>query len=285
MSFDVSLPRPIGIDWNGADRSHGQVRFADASQTVVLFYTKSVFNAAKSAEVGARQYENQVWVKIHPPGEKLNIIDREVLPADKQMYSQQWNAFLQHRTQVPEGTPIDLLFPNNPAIADNLKAFGVHTIQQCSKLSANALDTIGMGAQNWKNMATQYLENATSGTAFLQLRDENERLQQQIQIKDRQFAELKARMDDMDRRFKNPNTGGMQPGWIDGYDAQAERLNSNHPSQEMRPSVPRTDGVAPPDAELQQFEVIRQVTEESMPTVDVTGEDFAPAPAPRKKGK
>lgn len=287
MSFEVTpFARPTGIEWSGADRAYGQVKFGDDSQTVVLFYTKSVFNAAKSAEKGSRQYENQIWVRIHPPGEKLNIIDREVQDSDKNRYPAQWNAFLQQRTQIPEGTPIDLLFPNNPAIADNLRAFGVHTIQQCAKLSANALDTIGMGSQEYKNMANQYLENATSGNAFLQLRAENENLRQQIQIKDRQFADLKARMDDLEHRIKNPNVNSIQPDWVPGYDAQAERLNSNHPSQEMRPSVmPRAGAPVPPQGELEQMEIIKQVTEEEMPTVDVTKdqEEEAPQPAPTRK--
>lgn len=263
MAYD--LPRPTGIDWGNADRSYGQVKFGDDSQQVVMFYTRSVFNSAKSAQVGARQYENQTWVKMHPPGERLNVIDRPVSDHDKRRFPHQWNMFLQNKTQVPEGTPIDLLFPNNPAVADNLKAFGVHTIQQCANLSDNAMQTIGMGSTEWKNMATKYLESASSGTAFLKLQSEVQQKEQQIRILQRQFEQLKAAHDDLVGRINNPNIGSWTPP---NPDLSGDIVNANHPSQAIRPSLKKK--AAPPSDEVEQANIIKQVTEESFPILDVT---------------
>lgn len=254
MSYEA-FSRPTGIDWGSADKTYGQVRFGDDSQLVVLFYTRSVFNAALSQAKGARQYENQTWVKMHPPGEKLNIIDRPVQEGDKVRFPQHWNMFLQNKQQIPDGTPIDLLFPNNPATADNLRAFGIHTIQQCAKISAHAVDSIGMGATDWKNMAIKYLENATSGAAFLQLQAEVAKKDQEIKILNRQFEQLKAQYDSIIKRFDDPNRSAQQPGWIENYDVQADRLNANHPSSKIAP-------VKKP--------VVR---EEDFETVDVSKED------------
>lgn len=264
MAFEP-FSRPVGVDWATADRTYGQVKFGDDSQQVVLFYVKSVFDAAASAAKGSRQYKNENWVRMCPPGEKLNIVDRPVKEEDTHRFPRQWNAFLQNKTQVPEGTPIDLLFPNNPAIADNLKAFGVFTIQQCANLSAHALDSIGMGSQNWKNMAVQYLESAKSGSAFLQMRTEMDKKDQQIRLLTQQNAMIKAQLDDITNRLKDPTTNVYQPNWQEGHDAQAARLNANHPSQQIRPSK-----AAPPQHELDQANLIQQVTEESFPVVDVT---------------
>ena len=261
--------RPTGIDWGSADRTYGQVKFGDDSMLVVLFYTKSVFDPVRSAAEGVRHHNNQHYVKIHPAGEKLNIIDRPVTEADKHRFFHQWNAFLQNQTQVPEGTPIDLLFPNNPAVADNLKAFGVHTIQQCAKLSDNALQTIGMGSQDWKNKAVQYIDNATSGTAFLQLRAENEKKDQEIKLLRRQFEQLQSKYDEILNRISNPNAYLQQPSWVEGYDVQADRLEANHPSQEIKPS-PKRGRRTPPREEIDQANILKQVTEEDIPTVDVT---------------
>lgn len=271
MAYDA-LPNPTGIDWGSADRTYGQVKFGDDSSQIVIFYTRSVFNAAKSKAAGARHYDNQTWVKMHPPGEKLNIIDRPATDLDKAKYAGQWNLFLQNKTQVPEGTPIDLLFPNNPAVADNLRAYGVHTIQQCANLSAHALQTIGMGAQEWQNMAKQYLDSATSGTAFLALRAQLEQKDQELRIMRQQYDKMQAQVNDLLRRVSNPELG--VPTAKNWGNAPADIINNNHPSQELRPS---RKGAAPPAAELEQAEILKTVTEEDFPTIDV----FAEA----KKGK
>lgn len=263
------LPRPTGINWGSADKTYGQVRFGDDSTQVVIFYTRSVFNAAKSKAMGSRQYENEIWVKMHPPGERLNIIDRPVQDIDKQKYPGQWNLFLQNRTQIPEGTPIDLLFPNNPATADNLRAFGVHTIQQCANLSAHAMQTIGMGAQDWQNMAKQYLESATSGTAFLALRAEMEKKDAELRILRQQYDKLLAQLNDIQNRISNPSIGAAPTGNQWG-NAPVDVINANHPSQEIRPA--RKQAVAPPTEEVEQSEVLRQVTESDFPVIDVTGD-------------
>lgn len=256
---------PTGIEWGNSDKTYGIVKFGNDDNLVVMFYTKSVFNAAKSLEAGTRQFENKIYVRIHAPGERLNIIDRPADESDKYRFQKQWSNFLQNKTQIPDGTPIDLLFPNNPAIADNLKAMGIYTIQQCSKLSAHALDVIGMGAQEWKNMAVRYLENADSGAAFIKMQEELKKKDQEIKLLNRQFEQLKKSYDDIRWQIKNPNSGGLQPGWQPGFDAQMERLEANHPSQEMRPSkkikkAPRTE----------VGEVIKTIREEDIPIIDLT---------------
>lgn len=264
MAYDA-LPNPTGIDWASADKTYGQVKFGDDSTNVVIFYTRSVFNAAKSRAAGARHYDNETWVKMHPPGEKLNIIDRPATDFDKRKYPGQWNMFLQNKTQVPEGTPIDLLFPNNPAVADNLRAFGVHTIQQCANLSAHALTTIGMGAQDWQNMAKQYLDSASNGSAFLAMRAELDKKDQELRVMRQQYDNLQAQLLDLQKRFSGPNLGPQSPGaW---GSAPVELINNNHPSQEIRPSRKMP---APPQDELEQFGVAKQVTETDFPTIDVT---------------
>lgn len=272
MAYEGLAP-PTGINWGNAGKTYGQVRFGEDNQQVVLFYIRSVFNAAKSAAMGSRQYESQTWVKMHPPGEKLNIIDRPVEDNDKRRYPHQWNLFLQNKTQVPDGTPIDLLFPNSPHVADNLKAYSVYTIQQCANLSDNAIQTIGMGATEWKNMATQYLQSASSGTEFLKVKDELRKKDQEIRVMNRKFDQLKAAYDDLAAKFGGPNQGqsgnGQWPPPVEPVDTEVQTLNANHPSQQMRPSGKKVKP-APPREEIEQANIFKQVTEESFPVVDVT---------------
>src|SRR5574337_1408474 len=98
-----------GIRWNG---NVGTVEYGGGdSKMVVLFYNKARHNPAKSQEAGRPVYDEAVFVKIHPPGERLNIVDRPATVQDQRRFPVQWAQFKENREQIPEGTPIDLLYP------------------------------------------------------------------------------------------------------------------------------------------------------------------------------
>lgn len=156
------------IKWNG---DVGTVQYGGGdSSMVVMFYVRPVPNPAKAAETGRPYFDDKVFVRIHPPGERLNIIDREATQQDKQRFGMQWHQFEQNRPQIANGTPIEMLFAATPSVAAALKASGVHTVEQCAELSAHAIETIGMGGQNWVNSAKRYLEVADKGVKGSQLK-------------------------------------------------------------------------------------------------------------------
>lgn len=233
-------------DWGGV----AQYGPGDAGM-VVMFYLNPVHNPAKSAEVGSPQYDDMVFVRIHPPGERLNIIDRKASEADKRRFPMQWAAFQQNRPQTNNGTPIDMLFPAQPSIAAALKASGVHTIEQCAELSAHAIETIGMGCQHWVNDAVRYLEVANKGVKASQLkaameeRDrENASLKHKIGLLEEELIRLREHtkstvtMDDVQRMIANQ--GGDQghraqfaPGRQQPFDAQAAQIAATHVSRDI----------------------------------------------------
>jgi hypothetical protein len=278
MADATQFSAPTGVRWANADMTYGQVQYGDESKLVVVFYDKPLFNKVKSVEKGARHYDNVTYVKIHSPGELLNIIDRPATQADQHRFRRQWSLFLQGRLQVPDGTPIDLLFPNNPAAADNLRAFGVYTIQQLAELSAHGLDRIGMGGQEYKNMAVRYLENATSGAAFIQMQEQLQKKDQEITVLNQKLERAIATIEDINFRMDNPGINRAQPQVPEGVDITTERINANHPGSQRRKGGKKNIAAsAPPKDELEQVEIIEQVTEENFgnmfPPVDVTKEE------------
>ena len=50
---------------------------------IVLFYNKSILNAARSKAEGKRIFESREFIKIQQPGETINIVDRPVQEEDK----------------------------------------------------------------------------------------------------------------------------------------------------------------------------------------------------------
>lgn len=184
------VSKQTSIRWNG---DVGMVEFDGGSKgQMAIFYNKSVHNAKKSREQGCPVFEDQVYVRVAPPGERLNIVDRPANRQDAQRWPIQWAAFQQNREQTPEGTPIDLLYPEKPAVAATLRANGVLTIDMCATLSANAIENIGMGAQAWVNAAQKYMESANKGVAITQFRKEMEEKEGQIRVLTRQVEQLLA---------------------------------------------------------------------------------------------
>jgi len=226
-----------GIDWNAGGLS-GVVKYGDDSNLLVMFYNRSVQVAS---DQGRPIHRDEIYIKIQQPGEMLNIIDRPANDGDKQRFRQQWSNFVHDRTQVPEGTPIDLLFPNHPSVAANLRAYGVFTIEQCAALSANAIDTVGRGGQEYVNRAKKYIDSATKGTAFHKLQRENEELTQKTRILEHQVQQMRDQLDRMTLKVNDPIRSSLNPPQIQGYDVQSERINANAPTKIVRQRAPKVE--------------------------------------------
>jgi hypothetical protein len=193
------------IDWQG---HVGVVKYGDDSSTIALFYNRSVHNPVKSAQAGTPIHDDVDYVRIHQPGERLNIIDRPVTQADKGRFPRQWADYIGQREQIPDGTPIDLLFPAHPNVGANLRGLGVHTIEQCAKLSGHAMDVIGMGAQEYQNRANEYLEAANQGVGLHKLHRELEERDSKIRVLESMVGSLKGQLDQL---LSAVNSGPANP--------------------------------------------------------------------------
>lgn len=223
--------RAEGIEWNPGGMS-GTVKYGNDRNTLVVFFNKAVENPAKSLAANRRITENQIFIKIQHPGENYNIIERPVKDEDKYRYRDMWQKFLMNRQQIPEGTPIDLLFPNNPAFAENLRGAGVHTIEQCAELSAIAIENVGRGGQECVNRAKQYLASAEKGAGYHQLRKKLDEYETLFRVQNTQIEQLKRQLDSVLLRA----TQGFAPQAPPNHDAQMARINANHATQGLVPN-------------------------------------------------
>lgn len=258
MSENYAPPSRIVMTPQG----HGAVEYGNDNNMVVMFYINAEKDEVASVAAGAPIYKNTPYVSIQPAGEHLNVIKRPATTQDQQRFPRQWNQFVMNQTQIPDGTPLSLLFPNNPALAESLKARGVHTIQQLAGLSAHAQDSIGMGAQDWVNKAQGYLKSAGGAAGFHALSKELELKNAEITSLKHQVAMQKAQIDDLYSKFNNPNAHSLNPAFVPGYDAQAARINASHVTKELAtPKVKDNSGA------MQAGKVthhIQDITEHSM---------------------
>lgn len=214
-------------------QGHGSVEYGGDSNMVVMFYTHAEKNEIASREAGAPVFSNVPYVRMHPPGEHLNVIVRPVQPHDRDRFPRQWQQYVLNKTQVPDGTPIDLLFPNNPALGETLKARGIYTIQQLAGLSANGIDSIGMGGQDHVTKAQNYIKNANGGAGFTELQKQLTDKDGVIRSLQNQLNTQKRQIEDLFAKVGNPNAHSLSPKFVPGYDAQAERINANSPTAQI----------------------------------------------------
>lgn len=254
------MDNPTGIDWE-VPGSHGQVRFGNDKHTMGLFFTKSVLNPIKSRDAGRPIHENVTYIKIQQPGERLNVVERPVQDNDKRRWPESWAAYLQGKTQVPDGTPVEMLFPNHPAIADNLKGLSIFTIEQLASLGGNAIDNIGMGGQEWVNKAKRYLDSADKGKEFNKMSRELEESKAQNRVFAEQLRVAQGQIKALEERLFNPN-GITNPQMIKGVDPVTERINANRAAQ--------IDSIELPQGQLKAAKLAEKMDD---PFAINTGED------------
>jgi hypothetical protein len=172
-------------------------------------------------------------------------VDREDRESDRLRFPNQWNQFQQNKQQTPEGTPIDLLYPESPAIAATLRACGVFTIEQCAELSANAIENVGMGAQAWVNSAKKYIEAAHKGVGVTQMRAALEERDREIKVLHKTVETLKNRVEELSQRTQGvPDLAAIQAllaGAMQrpvhmpqaGFDSQAAMINATSATSQI----------------------------------------------------
>lgn len=190
-------------------------------QLMVGFYKRSVLNKAKSQTAGVPIYEGRDFVKIQHPGESLNVVDREVTPQDMARWPQKWAQYLQGVQQIPDGIPINMLFPTKPEIESTLRGYNIHTVEQLAHLSAHGIGTIGMGAQEWVNAAQKYMERAEKGI-------DHHKFETAMKIKDQEVATLKRQVEELTRLVQQRNKPEFNPP--PDYDYQTTQINTVHAS-------------------------------------------------------
>jgi hypothetical protein len=197
---DLDFPGEVNVDAQSLARNgYGPVRFGRDKYDgkIIQFYWRQVHNPSKSREAGIQMFDKEMFVKIFTPGERLEEIDRPVRENDKYEFPRQWAAFEQNRMYVPEGTPIEVLFPADPQIPAMLRGVGVHTVQQCSRMTAHAIETLGMGAQDWANKAAKMLSDAKEHRDDHVIEQLQENHKHEINALKNQIAELIHRLGQM----------------------------------------------------------------------------------------
>jgi hypothetical protein len=207
----------------------------------VIFYKKPVLNAMKSREEGRQVFDAEIFVRSHMPGEeRLQENDRPATDEHKRRWPRQWAAFQQNREYVPDGTPIEHLFPANPEIPAMLRWHGFHTIDLLAKATPVAIETVGMGMSDWIAKAKKYLEEGRRGVDYHKIEEMEARHAREIRALQNQIGDLVGRLNEALQQGNSLPTGQrVSPELLQPF-------TTTQPRQQLKPMPADRQHAAPP---------------------------------------
>ncbi len=150
----------------------------DDSKVIAEFRMHPVVDGIASKEAGRTIKRDVPYIKIIQPGEAgKSTYDQPATDAEVQRFPRQWAAFQAGQKQEVVGSRLDLLFPESPAIVENLRSVGVFTIEQLATLPDTGLQNVGMGARQWQEKARAYIAQSDKGKDFHGLSDRLDKLE------------------------------------------------------------------------------------------------------------
>jgi hypothetical protein len=103
-------------------------------------------------------------------------------------FPRQWQAYANQQEQVPDGTPIAVMFPQDPQICDQMLGLKVHTVEQLAGLGEEGIKRLGMGGRAYVERAKAFLAAASN------MKGAHE-MQRQLEAQTDEIATLKAALD------------------------------------------------------------------------------------------
>jgi hypothetical protein len=174
--------------------------YADTGKLIVQFHKKAVKNDELSIKAGRPMFEDKEFVRIIIPGDKDNIVDREVWDADFHRFPKQYEAFKRGQSEDVTGTPLHVLAQMTPPIismaqVEELKYFHVRTAEQLVGMSESLAQKFA-GINELQKRVRGFLEQAKSAAPAEAMRAELEKRDHQVAALERM---LKAQGDMLEK--------------------------------------------------------------------------------------
>lgn len=173
-----------------SDTYDNDSRYKDDHKLVAFFHTEAVQNNFKSKEAGRAIFEDVVFITIITPGSR----DTHVAKADdnyKRRFPKQWAQFEANEKAEVTGTPLSTVPWLTRSQISEFNAVNVRTVEQLADLP-DGLGQKFMGIQDLKSRAKTFLQAAAGEAVNQKLKDELEKRDQQIEVLQKQMADLLA---------------------------------------------------------------------------------------------
>ena len=183
----------------------GNARYAGDAKLFVVFFLHPREDKAKTAESGRPMFLDEEYVRIMVPGDKDNVVIRPARDLDKQRFAKQYAAFQQGEGEIQEGTPLKAWPMMSRGQVEEMKFFGVYTVEQLADLADVHVGKF-MALGKLKQQAQAYIQAAKDTAPLTQLNAA-------VEQKDAEIASLSQALEELIEKVKlleNPKKAGKK---------------------------------------------------------------------------
>lgn len=182
----------------------------------VTFQARSIQQNAASLAEGRPVFKSVVFMRLQHPGER-DTVERPATRQDVMRFPAEYRRYCQGRADIPDGTPLEVIWPNHPDIVKMLQYHMVFTVEQLQTLNDTQLQNIGMGAWEWQQKARNYIAAVEKGQGFAQYEERDRRNAIEIQRLTEQNMKMAQQLQAMMNQLANMQSGQMmQAGLTNG---------------------------------------------------------------------
>lgn len=155
----------------------------------VKFFFHPKHNKKKSVEEGRPIFDDTEYVEIQIPGDKDNIVRRPASTKDKERFPKHYAAFKNKGEEALVGTPLSAVPWITQGGVEELKHFGVHTVEQLAGITdANAQNF--RGVNTLRDQAKTFLEAAAGNAPLIQM-------QAELEDRDKKISALEIKIENL----------------------------------------------------------------------------------------
>jgi hypothetical protein len=165
----------------------GRVEFGSDAQLSIGFRTETRVDPLQSKEAGRPVHVPVDLIRIQQPGER-DYVEKPMDAAMMQRFGHLYEQYKAGNQAMPDGTSLTVLFPDKPALVEDMKYFKLFTVEQLAALNDTQIQNIGMGGREFREKAKQYLDVSGKGKEF-------HALTQQAEKNENRIKELIAKVD------------------------------------------------------------------------------------------
>ena len=167
---------------------------------LVVFSEEPIQDKEESVKAGRPIYKNREMVMIMVPGDKDSVIHRLATDDDRERFPKQYAAFLNKKSQeTASGTPLKAVSFLTAAQVKELEFFNIYTVEQLANTPDSNMKF--MGFHMLKQLAQDFLKAAEGMAPITELRDENEKLRNQLAEQTKAVTELSERLQKLQEKL------------------------------------------------------------------------------------
>lgn len=152
------------------------------------FYDKAVQNVRETERQGRAVYEMVPYVEIILPGTPNQRPNMRATDEHKKWFPTAWQAYLERKQGLVDGTPLEQWPYLNPAQIAELKHAGVYSVEALAAVTDGSLKNLGMHGRDLRERAKQFLQPASTT---------EQELRAALAERDKRLAALEAQFEQM----------------------------------------------------------------------------------------